>query len=542
MLLRHAAASDIEPDTILFNSLMDAYITCNQLDKAQAVFDSMVLRDSTDNSGDGRSSRDFPFAPQDCPPPNLRSFNILLKGLALKARWNDARKLSEEMKRVVGLWDHVTTNTLVQAAVRANDFEAAENILAENTMTVKDNKQRQHPNADGYTSLIEGFLKDGRLENAVATLKTMKNRNVQPNEYHYASLIGGLARQKKIVQAEKLLSHVQAVGIAPSSQRVIYNSLISGLIHKDYVLRPDDFDKCVDRAVSFLRDMIGAKVIPDANTVTVILDGFGRCQSPRIVEAVTLVEKLEQEGIIAKDHSKIQTALLGVFAAAGDLKEATKCFRRIRRPDVAAVNALIDASVRCGKDKIAMDTFDFYFRGERPRINPDVISFTTLIGAYLNQGSLDGARIARELYHEMKFQRRLYPDKVLVDIIVTGVIENTRRCGVQAPDARFLAAVLRDAEKLDWGEGQLRRRKWAVESAMSKHVAVAWNEEAELYGLWKEHRKSEEEFFQRRGWNKVDSGFRLWGAGRNHFEQTSSTDKFLESKGWNDIDSGFRII
>ena len=112
---------------------------------------------------------------------------------------------------------------------------------------------------------------------------------------------------------------------------------------------------------------------------------------------------------------------------------------------------------------------------------------------------------------------------------------------MQASDARFVAGVLRDAEKLNWGEGQLGRRKSAIDAAMRKNVANAWEEEAELYGLWKINgntRKLEDSMFERHGWNEVDSGFRLWGPGK----VSKSTDNFLQSKGWNNIESGFRMF
>jgi hypothetical protein len=127
--------------------------------------------------------------------------------------------------------------------------------------------------------------------------------------------------------------------------------------------------------------------------------------------------------------------------------------------------------------------------------------------------------------------------------IVKGMVDTSRACGVQAADARFVAGVLRDAEKLDWDEGQLDRRKMVVSSAMKKHVANAWEEEAGLYGLWKRDssiKKSDENMFERHGWNEVDSGFRLWGAGKKESDHTA--DDFLQSKGWNDMDSGFRLF
>jgi hypothetical protein len=129
--------------------------------------------------------------------------------------------------------------------------------------------------------------------------------------------------------------------------------------------------------------------------------------------------------------------------------------------------------------------------------------------------------------------------------IIRGMIENSRTCGIQAADVRFLAGSLRDAEELSWGNGQLEQRKRVVELAMSKQVAKAWEEESNLYGLRNnDMRKSRlrSEIFQRHGWNQIDSGFRLWGAGRKNLDHTKVPDDFLKSKGWNDMDSGFRLI
>jgi len=376
---------------------------------------------------------------------------------------------------------------------------------------------------------------------------------MEPNEYHYSCLIGSLAREGKIDHAEKMLTHVHSTGIIDRKhRRAIYNAYISGLVNRKgrhlANTAEDDHDRHVDKALLILRKMIDERIMPDANTVAIILDGFGHCVRPRMKEAVTLVEKFENQKIIPKNHIRVTTALIRVCASSHNLDGALKCFRRISHPDVAAINALIDAAVRTGNDNIAIETFGRYFHGEIPRAVPDVISFSTLIGAYLKKGTFDGSRAARELYHDMRFQRRILPDRGLVDIVVKGMVETSRACGVQAADARFVAGVLRDAEKLDWGEGQLERRKTVIASAMKKHVANAWEEEAELFGLLKRNssnRKPNDTMFERHGWNEVDSGFRLWGEGKKEEEKkehSNSNDDFLESKGWNDMDSGFRLF
>jgi len=573
MLLRHAAMTDdsencMKPDTIFFNSLMDAYINCRQLHKAETILMAMVLNNKFINGAIHRNFtvRDlstiknsfFTFEPHVCPSPNLRSYNILLKGYAKYGYLDDALNLADELKILGSLsgnselwWDHVTTNTLVQTAVVARDFKVANDILDKHTLSQerrRDQRGHDHPNADAYTTLMDGYAKNGQLKQALNLLKCMKNRNMEPNEYHYSCLIGSLAHERKIKHAEKMLAHVQSTGaIDRKHQRAIYNAYISGLVkqnkRKDANTAGGDQDRYVDKALLTLREMIDQRIMPDVNTVAIILDGFGHCLRPRMKEALTLVEKLETQKIIPANHIRVTTALIRVFSSSNNLDGAIACFRRISHPDVAAVNALIDAAVRTGNDKVAIETFGRYFHGEIPRAVPDVVSFSTLIGAYLKKGTFDGSRAARELYQEMRYQRRILPDKGLVDIVVKGIVETSRACGVQASDARFVAGVLRDAEMLDWEQGQLDRRKIVVASAMKKHVENAWEEEAELYGLWKGDRsskQSDDNMFERHGWNEVDSGFTLWGSGKK--DKNKDPDDFLQSKGWNGMDSGFRLF
>jgi hypothetical protein len=122
------------------------------------------------------------------------------------------------------------------------------------------------------------------------------------------------------------------------------------------------------------------------------------------------------------------------------------------------------------------------------------------------------------------------------------LIKNSRKGGLQKTDVQFIASIMRDAEKLEWGEGQLERRKKAVQTFVTGQVAGLWREETDMYGLLAVDDK-EDEFLKKHGWNRVDSGFRLWGGGNvENGGVQEEKDEFLRSKGWNKLDSGFRII
>jgi hypothetical protein len=122
------------------------------------------------------------------------------------------------------------------------------------------------------------------------------------------------------------------------------------------------------------------------------------------------------------------------------------------------------------------------------------------------------------------------------------LIKTGRKGGLQKADEQFIASIMRDAEKLEWGEGQLERRKRAVQTFVTGQVAGRGRQEADLYGLLAVD-DTEDEFLKKHGWNRVDSGFRLWGGGNvEEGGVQKEDDEFLQSKGWNKLDSGFRII
>jgi hypothetical protein len=227
-------------------------------------------------------------------------------------------------------------------------------------------------------------------------------------------LIGGLARSKKIDQAKKMMAFMKTTGLRVGA--VTYNSFISGLVHKDPLIDAEEFDGYVDEAIRLLREMMRDGIRPNTVTVSVIVDAFGNCDRPRLAEAISLVERLETDGIVVANNTRITTALLQVFGAAGDLDGALQTFRKIKKPDVAAINSLLDACMRCDNEKVARETFDYYYRGSKPRQRPDVIAFSIMIASLVKKNYFEASKAAIKLYEEMKYERRLKPDKALVDM------------------------------------------------------------------------------------------------------------------------------
>jgi pentatricopeptide repeat protein len=533
VVLSQAAKYQIEPDTILLNTLIDAYINCNAMEKAREVFLEMKKPSDTHTGILGGIS---------WPRPNRRTYNTMLKGFASSGDLAAALSLSEEMKSL-RIWDAVTTNTLAHAAIVAGDLSLAEDVLTNHSVAVDSglSKSGEHPNVEAYTELLDAYAKTQQLENALLVLQRMKQREVDPNEVTYTCLMGGFGRGLKVDEARKTLAFMDSTGLKPTSK--VYHALVSGLVSKN-ASTMGDLDSRVDEAIAVLREMIQSGVRPNAVTVAILIEALGRCHHPRVSEASLLVEKLTMQRIIPDGNAKVLTGLVQSYGKAGDIEGALKAFGMMMKPDTVAVNAFLDACCRCNRLGLAIKTFDNCFRSKKA-VSPDVISYSVLIGALFKVNTAESIRQARAMYLEMKTRNKIDPDTALVDVILKAMIRFSHSNRLEKQDLRFVASVIRDAEKLRWEDGQLERRKRGIQNALSDRMGGVRGKES-LNALLRTS-ESTDDLLERKGWNKIDSGFRLWGGERDDLVGLDSSsvkpvDEFLESHGWNDVDSGFRLF
>eukprot|EP00560_Eucampia_antarctica_P009898 CAMPEP_0197829456 /NCGR_PEP_ID=MMETSP1437-20131217/5929_1 /TAXON_ID=49252 ORGANISM="Eucampia antarctica, Strain CCMP1452" /NCGR_SAMPLE_ID=MMETSP1437 /ASSEMBLY_ACC=CAM_ASM_001096 /LENGTH=762 /DNA_ID=CAMNT_0043431155 /DNA_START=647 /DNA_END=2935 /DNA_ORIENTATION=- len=547
----------IEPDVIMCNSAIDAFVNCGKLNLAEDIFSAMMKPDL--NSMERPSNK--------LPSPNTRTFNTMLKGYAKAASWEKASKLYKTIEEKGLNWDHITTNTLVSAAVSSGSFDTAESILANHTYTIDAqvdgvqkhyHSRKKHPNVEAYTELLDGYAKAGMLNKALNTLKLMRERDVQPNVYTYSSLIGALARSDKILQAKKMLEFMEYTDhISPNV--ITYNAFLTGMLTRPEIKKISHNSAAMmdltvsmetreEEAFHLLSKMTNSGIRPNAVTVASLVEFLSiHCSPSRINVARDLVATLDKayKGHKYMHDKRVATIFIKAYSISADLDSATIVFSDIHNPDVVALNAYLDACCQCDKIKLAMENFNQICALETRRIAPDVVTYSVIISSLLEyKDNLRAASKVRELYLEMKNVEGILPDTGLVDLILTAMITGGR-IGVDKADIKFTLDILRDAESLEWPSGYLERRQKIVRGVILGRVSEVWKLKEDHYGM---NSKLEDPLFKKKGWNTVDSGFRLWGGGNNEVSETykpsrrSKTDEFLESKGWNDMDSGFRLL
>ena len=453
----------IYPDIIMYNSLIDAYVNCGEVQLAYYIFEFLTKQGHESSyrppryfgseeqpyqlygKNNAQNSKSYYKDDDDdeenfIPPPNIRTYNIMLKGFVKDENIEEAMKLSSDMKRL-NLWDDITTNTLVSVAVASNDFNLAESILnhhtnyanfdQKNNADRKSRRRQQHPNVEAYTELLDGYAKANQLNKALSILKLMRERSVNPNEYTYTCMIGALAKAQKLDQAEKLLDFMaNNDGIRPGV--VTYNAFLTGMLEKYIIddknniseidIEAEDlyFNERADRATKLFNTMVNeSNTSPNIITVSTMVDALGKCKPSRIDEAKRLIVNLDENRLISSSDRRICTALIRGCANSLDLDGMENTYKRIHEPDTIAFNALIEGYCRCGKIKKALeiiaDNNDTCREGGR-FVTPDVVTYTILISAVLKIGTSSASQRALLLYNEMKRIWGITPDKALIDV------------------------------------------------------------------------------------------------------------------------------
>jgi pentatricopeptide repeat protein len=349
----------------------------------------------------------------------------MLKGFVKSENMERALTLSKEMNKI-GIWDAVTTNTLVGVAVATKKFEMAESILEKYTVSKQHvHGGSWHPNVEAYTELIGGYAKDGQFSKAIETFKGMKERGVNPNEYTYTCIIGALAKAKKIKQATKLLLYMTEVDrMKPSI--VTYNALFTGMLEcengqKKVGMTSDQYsayNEAVSQAMEMYQEMLQLGIYPDEITISTLVEAHGICQPPRIKQAKVLIEDAHTHGMVSKNNARVATSLICACANSSDLEGALVAYRAIQYPDVVAFNALLKACCLDRKLKMAIEILNENLKNKQDGtrfISPDVATYTILISSLLAVATVDASKAAYKFYKEMKNVWKIYPDTGLID-------------------------------------------------------------------------------------------------------------------------------
>ncbi|CAL5355605.1 unnamed protein product [Camellia sinensis] len=238
-----------------------------------------------------------------------------------------------------------------------------------------------NPSLVTFSTLINGYCKELRLEEAFDLYNLMTRMGIAPDLIIYSILIDGLFRVGKLDEGLCLLSAALDRGM--KLDVVVFSSVINAYV------RIGDLEK----GIEIYNRMLKEGITPSIVTYSILINGL--CQKGWLLEACGIFGEIIKQGF---------------------------------EPSVLTYSSLIDGFCKCGKLK---DGFDLYEDMVKKGHTPDVIVYCVFITALSKQGWMVDALILKQLKDAVKLYihmglYNIIPDVVTYTVLIKGIAEKGR--------------------------------------------------------------------------------------------------------------------
>ncbi|TKW04611.1 hypothetical protein SEVIR_7G121100v4 [Setaria viridis] len=336
---------DIEP--YAYNKLMNSLIAHGRVQDAVALFENWIE--------EGLYS------------PDVWSFNVVIKGVCRVGNVQKALALVERMDEFGCSPDTVTHNILVDGLCRVKEVNKGREVLRR---LQRDGVST--PNVVTYTSVISGYCKAGRMEDAMAVYNDMLESGTRPNTVTYNVLINGYGKAGDIESAVGMYQQLMLRRCPPDI--VTFSSLIDG------------YCRCgqLDGAMRIWKEMAQYHIQPNVYTFSIIIHSL--CKQNRSEEALGLLRELNMREDIAP-RTFIYNPVIDILCKGGKVNEANLILLDMEEkgchPDKYTYTILIIG--HCMKGRIS-EAVTLFHKMVETGCHPDNITVDSFISCLLKAG------------------------------------------------------------------------------------------------------------------------------------------------------------
>ncbi|KAF9913025.1 hypothetical protein EC991_005893 [Linnemannia zychae] len=309
--------------------------------------------------------------------PNIRSYNLMIRGLSSRGQFEAARDIYDNMRTGVipERPDVVTYSTLMGQYAKKGLQTEADAILDEMF------KDKVQPNAWIFNSVVKRFVLRKDYAGANRTITLMKNSGLQPDVVTYSTLIDGYAKDGN----EEAIALIQA---EMATNKVYPNAKTITSTIKVFVRSSLGAD--IDSQLAGLLKSLPTGEMSEL-TFGVLMNVYGKRKD---LDAAMGIYR----HIIAKKRTVnevILNTLLDGFVRSNQLSEANKMFHEhftahgIQPSSSWSYNIMISGCCNVGH---LQDALHYYHQMNKFGILPDSIICSRMIQLYLQHHQLDDAQ------------------------------------------------------------------------------------------------------------------------------------------------------
>mmetsp|Transcript_77027 Transcript_77027/g.237831 ORF Transcript_77027/g.237831 Transcript_77027/m.237831 type:complete len:1025 (+) Transcript_77027:111-3185(+) len=393
----------------------------------------------------------------------------LIKSFSTEQRYDDARKVFQACpEKTVCLY-----NALMAACVDCQDLEGAEKLMAEATAADKADvvtyntlikKHLQRGNFSSARSLLEAMRSAGGslapnsvtfnelLDAAIRTgsqgvwllIDEMKACGVEPNNVTCSILLKGVQQFSKAADVERTLSYVDTLEESTDLDEVLVSSMCEACIRAGRLdllakqLRRQEGSKAVQltgaqtfgsliRSYGVLKDLRGAwemwgqmrkrKIALTSITIGCMVEALVTNGDPEA--GFQLIHELTQDAETRPlINAVIYCSVLKGFTHQKQFERVWLVYEEMvhlkLQFTIVTYNALIDACARAGDMRRVQS---FLHDMAKQNIEPNVVTYSTIVKGYCQEGCLDKAF---ELMEAMKKSKHFRPDEITYNTLIDG--------------------------------------------------------------------------------------------------------------------------
>ncbi|XP_047316489.1 pentatricopeptide repeat-containing protein At3g09650, chloroplastic [Impatiens glandulifera] len=415
--------ADSKPDTAAYNAVLNACANLGHTNRFCQLFDEM---------------------PEFGCEPDVLTYNVMIKLLARAGRKDLLVCALETILNKEIPMCMTTLHSLVAAYVGFGDLDTAEDIVqamregrldickilrnanSENHIHIPNDPSFQKllpisvwvsnrreppllpkpyaPDSRIYTTLMKGYMKEGRVTDTVRMLDAMRcqeDSSSHPDHVTYTTVVSAFVKSGSMDNAREVLAEMSRVG--KPANRITYNILLKGYCQQLQI----------DKAKDLIKEMTFMKIDPDVVSYNTLIDGCITVDDSS--GALTYFNEMREKGIAPTKVS--YTTLMKAFASTGQPKQANKVFDEMLKDprvkvDIVAWNMLVEGFCKLGFVEEAKKIIE---QMKESGFNPNVSTYGSL--AY-------GISVARKpgeallLWNEIKERcNELKPDEGLLDTL-----------------------------------------------------------------------------------------------------------------------------
>ncbi|KAJ4781335.1 Pentatricopeptide repeat-containing protein [Rhynchospora pubera] len=238
-------------------------------------------------------------------------FRCLVDALCKKGSVKEAADLFEHMRDRFKP-DLRCFNSLLYGWCKLGKLEEAKYVL------VQIRKCGFEPDIVVYNTLLGGFAAAGKMEDAYELMKDMREKGCEPNVISYTTVIQGLCTKGRMDEAMRVFVEMSRVNCSADS--VTYSTLISGFCKSGDVKRGYDL---LDLMV-----VKGLRLDPDAYFSLFIAHE----QKDQLEEGLELLDRMNKSRCLPDNH--VYNVLIRLACKLGELKQACDLWNQMESSGV----------------------------------------------------------------------------------------------------------------------------------------------------------------------------------------------------------------